>query len=56
MIDTVKLLHAQLMDVHYVTRYLTHRYGGPKEYEVVLRKMQELYFWDRMGVKLGDTG
>jgi hypothetical protein len=53
MIHTVELLHAQGLDVYYITRYLTHQYGGPKEYEVVLRKMQELYFMRTMGVRLG---
>lgn len=54
MIETVKLLKAQLFDVYYITRYLTARFNGPREYEVVLRKMQELYFWEKMGVRLGD--
>jgi hypothetical protein len=55
MVSAVQLLHAQLFDVHYITRYLTHLYGGPREYEVVLRKLQELYFLERMGVKLGNV-
>jgi len=53
MVDTLKLLRAQGCDVYYITNYLTGLYGGPKEFDVVLRKMQEIYFWERMGVKMG---
>jgi hypothetical protein len=56
MVDMVIVLRAQGFDVHFITRYLTARYGGPREYEVVLRKMQELYFWEKMGIRLGDNG
>lgn len=55
MLSRIKLLKAQGYDVYYITRYLTAEFGGPKEFDVVLRKMQEMYFWQTMGLKLGDV-
>jgi hypothetical protein len=53
MLSRLLVLKAQGCDVYFITRYLTAAFGGPREPEVVLRKMQEMYFWDRMGVRLG---
>jgi hypothetical protein len=55
MLSTLLVLKAEGFDVDYITGYLTHVFGGPKEVQVVLRKMQEIYFWEKMGVKLGEV-
>lgn len=55
MLARIKFLKAQGFDVYFITRYLAAEFGGPKEFDVVLRKMQEMYFLQTMGVKLGDV-
>jgi hypothetical protein len=55
MLSTLLVLKAEGFDVDYITGYLTHVFGGPREVQVVLRKMQEIYFWEKMGVKLGEV-
>jgi hypothetical protein len=52
MLERLLLLRAQGLDVYFITRYLNIEFGGPRECEVVLRKMQEIYFWERLGVRL----
>jgi hypothetical protein len=54
MLSTLLVLKAEGFDVYYITSYLKEVFGGPREVEVVLRKMQELYFWEKLGVKLGE--
>jgi hypothetical protein len=54
MLARISFLKAQGFDVYFITRYLTAEFGGPKEFDVVLRKMQEMYFMQTMGVRLGE--
>jgi len=39
-------------DVHEITDYFIFNFGGPKEWEVVLHKMQVQYFMERCGVDI----
>ena len=55
MLARIKFLKAQGFDVYFITRYLVAEFGAPKEVDVVLRKMQEMYFLQTMGVKLGEV-
>ena len=55
MLARIKYLKTQGFDVYFITRYLVAEFGGPKEFDVVLRKMQEMYFLQTMGIKLGDV-
>lgn len=55
MLSRITYLKAQGYDVYFITRYLASEFGGPKEFDVVLRKMQEMYFLQRMGLKLGEV-
>jgi len=52
MLECLVILKAQGFDVYFITKYLVFEFGGPRETEVVLRKMQELYFWDKLAVRL----
>jgi hypothetical protein len=52
MVNTLQVLKAQLFDVYYITEYLTELYGQPRQWQVVLRKMQEIYFWEKMAMTL----
>ena len=52
MISRLKLLKDLNYDVYFITGWLADEFGGPKESDVVLRKMQQIYFWERMGVDL----
>lgn len=53
MLNTLLVLKEEGFDVEYITGYLIHVFGGPREVQVVLRKMQEIYFWEKMGIRLG---
>ena len=53
MLERLVILKAQGFDVYFITQYLMIEFGAPREHEVVLRKMQEMYFWEKMGVRLG---
>lgn len=56
MISRLHALKQLGYDVYFITKWLSDEFGGPKEWEVVLRKMQQIYFWERMGVDLETCG
>jgi hypothetical protein len=39
-------------DVYFITDWLVSEFGGPREWEVVLHKMQRQYFWETCGVDI----
>lgn len=55
MLNTLLVLKAEGFDVEYITKYLIGVFGGPREVQVVLRKMQEIYFWEKMGVRMNEV-
>jgi hypothetical protein len=56
MISRLRFLKELGYDVYFITKWLSDEFGGPKEWEVVLRKMQQIYFWERLGVDLERCG
>jgi hypothetical protein len=41
-------------DVYEITEYFISMFGGPKEWEVVLHKMQVFYFLEKCGVNIDE--